>query len=103
MNKKQIELLRKRNAQLASSLDEAQFKIEYEQKLNSGSTKRAKDLISELENIKSEWNKCLSEIEDYKIQYEELITELKYIKTVMNDALNKKNKHNRPFSIFRKK
>ena len=78
--KSKIELLRKRNTELSTQLEDLKFQLEYQKVLQGGSTKRAKDLIVELENIKKEWGKSIAEIDDYKAQYEELIAELRDIK-----------------------
>lgn len=85
MRNSRIELLRKRNLDLSAELDELRFELEYEKKLKSGSMKKAKDLIDELESIKIRWNKSLDEIEQYKMQYEQLISELRHIKSTMFD------------------
>jgi chromosome segregation ATPase len=100
--KSKIELLRKRNTELSTQLDDLKFQLEYQKVLQGGSTKRAKDLIVELENIKTEWEKSLSEIDDYKSQYEELIAELRDIKESMIELMKRPKRKNKLHTIKEK-
>lgn len=85
MNNKQIELIRKRNAELSKQIDDLKFRIDFDSELNTESYKQAKKLISDLENLKSRWLKSIEEIEKEKDEYSKLISELKTIIKIMKD------------------
>lgn len=86
MNNKQAELTRKRNAELSKQIDELKLKIELDSQSNSESYKRVKDLVSELENIKSKWLNDIEKLEKQSYEYSILISELKEIKKIMTSV-----------------
>ena len=84
MNKtRQIDTVRKRNAELSKELDDLKFKLDYNSQLNMNGYQRAKDLIGELEKIKQDWLSVLIDLENKKNQYDELIKDLQKIKSIM--------------------
>lgn len=80
---KQIENIRKRNAELNQQLNDLKLKIENENKSNIESHEKVDDLIIELESLKNEWRESLDKLKGYEIQYLELISQLKEIKKTM--------------------
>lgn len=84
MNKnKQIELIRKRNSDLNKKLDDMQFQLQYNKELNQGSYQKAKDLIVELNSIKTEWQSALNELYEKQEKYQELINDLREMRDEM--------------------
>ncbi len=84
MNKqKQMDLIRKRNIELSKQIDDLKFKIEFDTQLNMEGYKRAKDLIDDLEKIKSEWMIVVEDLRKKDIEYSYLISELKTMKDIM--------------------
>lgn len=81
--KKQIDLIRKRNAELLSQVEDLKFKIDFDTQLNMEGYKQAKDLINDLEKIKLEWLDNLEQIKEYRIQYSLFLDDLKNIKNIM--------------------
>lgn len=75
MRKKEI--TRQRNLELSKELEDIKFQLAVQKELNSESTKKAKELIVELEMIKLAWLKSLKEVEKQKEQYRDLIDEVK--------------------------
>lgn len=80
---KQIEKIRKRNAELSKQLDDMRFKLEFDSQLNMNGYQRAKDLIDDLERIKNDWIVSLDDLNDKRIKYSYLITDLQEIKNIM--------------------
>ena len=80
---KQIEAIRKRNAELTEQLDNARFELEHNSQLNMNGYQRAKDLIGELEAIKQEWIIALEDLNKRKEKYTLLIADLQEIKKIM--------------------
>lgn len=80
---KQIELVRKRNAELTKQLKDVKLKLQLDSELNMKERERAKDLISELEQIKKEWISIIKDLNDKKEKYSNLIFDLQEMKKVM--------------------
>lgn len=80
---KQIDMVRKRNAELTKQLDDMRFKLEFNSQLNMNGYKKAKDLIVELEKIKQDWLIVLEDLNDKKTKYSCLINELQDMKKIM--------------------
>lgn len=80
---KQIDIIRKRNVDLSQKLEDLQFKLDYQSQLNTGSYQTAKELITELINIKDEWNKSLKILQDRDAEYQRLINDLKKLRKIM--------------------
>lgn len=84
MNKqKQIDLIRKKNAELSQQLDDMRFKLEFDSQLNRNGYQRAKDLIDDLEKIKQDWGFAVNDLNDKREIYSDLISELQKIKNIM--------------------
>ena len=84
MNKqKQIDLIRKKNAELSKQLDDMRFKLESNTQLNMEGYKKAKDLIVELEEIKQDWLSTLYDLNNQRERYSDLINDLQKIKNIM--------------------
>lgn len=81
--KKQLDIVRKRNSELSKQIDDLKFKLEFDKQLNREGYQNAKDLIADLEIIKMDWLKVVKELQNYKVQYSILIDDLKQIKTIM--------------------
>lgn len=80
---KQMETIRKRNAELTERLKDAEFKLEFNSQLNMEGYQRAKDLICELEKIKEDWTMALNDLNDKREKYSNLISDLQEIKKIM--------------------
>lgn len=81
--KKQMDVIRKRNAELNKELDDLKIELAMNTQLNMESYEQAKDLIACLEQIKADWLKSLEEIQNARVEYSFLIDELKNIKKIM--------------------
>ena len=82
-NVKQIDAIRKRNAELTKQLEDMKFTLEFNSQLNMNGYQQAKDLINDLENIKQNWISALNDINDKRLQYSILIDDLQSIKNIM--------------------
>lgn len=82
---KQIDLIRKRNKELSKQLNDLKFKLEFDSQFNAEGYKQAKDLIQDLEKIKSEWLQALNDLQNAKLKYSFLIKNLQEIKKLMGD------------------
>ena len=82
---KQIEAIRKRNAELTKQLEDARFKLEFNSQLNMKGYQRAEDLIDELEKIKQDWTSALDDLNDKREKYSLLIADLQEIKKIMTN------------------
>ena len=82
-NVKQIDAIRKRNAELTKQLEDIKFKLEFNSQLNMDGYQQAKDLINDLEKIKQNWMSTLNDINDKRTQYAILIYDLQEIKKIM--------------------
>ena len=80
---KQMETIRKRNAELTQKLKDAEFKLEFNSQLNMKGYQRAKDLIGELEQIKQDWIIALNDLNEKSEEYSNLISYLQEIKKIM--------------------
>lgn len=85
-NNKQIENIRKRNMALSKQIDDLKLKLEYHKELNMESYQTAKDLITDLENIREEWTQTLQRLHDVESEYQGLISDMKEIKENMLSA-----------------
>lgn len=84
MNKvKQVDTIRKRNAELNKQLEDLKFKLEFNSQLNMNGYQHAKDLIEDLEKIKQDWISALVDLNNKKEQYVKLIDDLQKIKSIM--------------------
>lgn len=82
---KQIDAIRKRNAELNKQLDDMRFKLEFDKQLNSNGYQRAKELIEDLEKIKKDWLSALDDLNEKRTKYSLLITDLKTMKSIMKN------------------
>lgn len=84
MNKaKQMDRIRKRNAELSKQLDEMRFKLEFNSQLNMNGYQHAKDLIDDLEKIKQDWMFAVNDLNNKREEYADLITDLQKMKDIM--------------------
>ena len=81
--KKRLELQIKRNRDLQKKLEEAKMSLAKSEMDSENGFKRAKELIGELEDIKSRWEKSLNELERLQTQYQDLISKTKKLKNAM--------------------
>lgn len=72
--------------ELSKKLEAARFELAELRELNSESSKRAKELIAELESIKAEWLQALDALNLQRAKYEKLNHE---IRKYRNKALTK--------------
>lgn len=85
---KQIELVRKRNIELVQQLEDLKKNLNQEQEKSNEVTdeyKTYKQLINELEKIKTEWLDSLNKLKQYEKEYSELISDLKLAKKSLKD------------------
>lgn len=80
---KQIDLIRKKNAELSKQLDDLRFKLESNTQLNIDGYNKAKDLIVELEEIKQSWLESIEDLNNQREKYSILINDLQKIKNIM--------------------
>ena len=86
---KQIDLIRKRNAQLNEQLDKVKFELEYDRLLNREGYKHAKDLIAELEDIKKRWNEALDDLRNKQDEYQMIVDDIKKLRDRMSNGVVK--------------
>lgn len=104
MNKlKQIDIIRKRNAELTEELENMRFKLEFDSQLNTESYKYAKDLICDLEKIKSEWLEIIEDLNEKSVEYSYLISELKAVRDVVRSMGFKIPMHKKILLYFQNK
>lgn len=75
---KTIEVLRKQNAKLQEELDA--LKGRNTKYTDDSKNKHVDALISELEEIKKQWNDTMKDLKDEKARYTELIKDIRSIK-----------------------
>lgn len=80
---KQMDIVRKKNAELSKQLDDIKFQLEFNSQLNMNGYNKAKDLIVELESIKQDWLKSLNDLNNQKEKYSDLVNDLHEIKKIM--------------------
>lgn len=100
--KKEVELIRKRNAELTQQLDDFKFKLEFDSQLNMEGYKRAKDLITDLEKIKKDWLDTLERLKEKEYEYDDLLAILKQSGTIMHEMGFKIPWHKRMFLRLKK-
>lgn len=81
--KKQIDLIRKRNCSLSEELENLKLKMDFDRELNGQGYEDVKSLVSDLENIKTEWEQSLSELKVSQAKYDCLVSDLKTIRNEM--------------------
>lgn len=80
---KQIELSRKRNADLEQKLKDVKFKLEYDRELNQKALSQAKNLITELEMHEIEKQKELNNLKEMRERYQGLLNSLQDMRNEM--------------------
>jgi DNA repair exonuclease SbcCD ATPase subunit len=80
---KTIEVLRKQNAKLQEKLDA--LKGRNTKYTDDSKNKRVDALISELEEIKKQWNDTMKDLKDEKARYTELIKDLRMVKNIFGE------------------
>ena len=80
---KQMDIVRKRNAELTKQLEDMKFKLEFNSQLNMNGYKQAKDLIGDLEKIKQDWLSAIEDLNNKREKYSNLIVDLQKIKNIM--------------------
>lgn len=80
---KQVDVIRKRNAELTKQLDDLKFQLEFKSQLNMKGYQKAKELIDDLEKIKQDWTVALDDLNNKRIKYSNLIADLQTIKHIM--------------------
>lgn len=80
---KQIELIRKRNYSLSEELENLKLKMDFDKELNGQGYEDVKSLVSDLENIKTEWEQSLSELKVSQAKYDCLVSDLRTIRNEM--------------------
>lgn len=88
---KSLELARKNNARLTEQLDEAKLDLALHKLADAEGYKRAKDLITDLERIKKEWEEALCKIREKQDEYQMLVDDLKKVRKRMKG--NSKKQH----------
>ena len=82
---KQMDAIRKRNAELNEQLEDMRFKLEFDKQLNSEGYRRAKELIEDLEKIKKDWMSAFDDLNNKRMEYSILIADLKAMKSIMKN------------------
>ena len=91
MNKsKQLDLSKKRNEQLSRQLETIKTERELDRLLHQNSYEHAKELISELEKIKTDWLCALEDIQKKREEYELLIADVKAMRKRMGSKKRRK-------------
>lgn len=88
--KQSVDKLKDRNKKLQQQLNDIKFQLEFDKNYNSESLKKAEDLISDLEQIKSKWLEIIEELEEKSNEYDRLNKDLVNAKQqmikIMEDA-----------------
>ena len=74
--KKQMDLIRQRNSELASKLDDLKIQAEFDKEINTENYQCVKDLVSDLEKIKIEWTKALDDLHKQQARYSYILSDL---------------------------
>ena len=74
---KQTELLQKRNSELKKKVNDLNFQIAFDKEMNEKGYERAKNLITDLEHIKIEWQEALADLHDKQQEYRQLLADLR--------------------------
>ena len=91
MNKsKQLDLSRKRNEQLSRQLETIKTEWELDRLLHQNSYEHAKELISELEKIKTDWLRALEDLQKKREEYDLLIADVKAMRKGMGSKKRRK-------------
>lgn len=80
---KTIEVLRKQNVKLQEELDA--LKSRNTKYTDDSKNKRVDALISELEEIKKQWNDTIKDLKDEKARYTGLIKDLRMVKNIFGE------------------
>lgn len=88
---KQIDLIRKRNIELSQQIEDLQLHLD----LNSKGYETAKDLITELENIKDKWLETLDRLYDKETEYDKLLSDMKEVNRNLSLCLYEMVKSNK--------
>lgn len=83
---KTIELLRKRNTQLQEELDRLK-ELHLKQESNDPENKKVSELITDLENIRTEWMKILEELNQDREEYIALIDDLRTVRKAFKELM----------------
>lgn len=83
---KTIELLRKRNAQLQEELDRLK-ELHLKQESNAPESKKVSELITDLENIRTEWMNILEELNQDREEYIALIDDLRTVRKAFKELM----------------
>lgn len=83
---KTIELLRKRNTQLQEELDQLK-ELHLKQESNDPENKKVSELITDLENIRTEWMKILEELNQDREEYIALIDDLRTVRKAFKELM----------------
>lgn len=83
---KTIELLRKRNTQLQEELDRLK-ELHLKQESNAPESKKVSELITDLENIRTEWMNILEELNQDREEYIALIDDLRTVRKAFKELM----------------
>ena len=83
---KTIELLRKRNAQMQEELDRLK-ELRTKQEDNAPENKKISKLITDLENIRTEWMNILEELNQDREEYIALIDDLRTVRKAFKELM----------------
>ena len=83
---KTIDLLRKRNTQLQEELDRLK-ELHLKQESNDPENKKVSELITDLENIRTEWMNILEELNQDREEYIALIDDLRTVRKAFKELM----------------
>ncbi len=83
---KTIDLLRKRNTQLQEELDRLK-ELHLKQESNAPESKKVSELITDLENIRTEWMNILEELNQDREEYIALIDDLRTVRKAFKELM----------------
>lgn len=93
---KQRKLLQKRNNELKKKINDLNFQIAFDKEVKEKGYERAKNLITELEQIKKEWQAALTDLHSKQQEYRQLLADLQAMgKEVKNSG------RKRPWQILK--
>lgn len=81
----EINLARKRNAELSRENEALKFDIEKNKALNQETADKAKALIRDFEAMNAQWQQAISELHKKRGEYQELIEECKDMKRTISE------------------
>lgn len=79
-NNRKLELAAKKNERLTKQLEAYKRKLEFAKRENDRNSSQFKDLVNEMDELQTQWQEAIRDIQSCRIEYEEIISELRQMK-----------------------